>query len=166
VRSAGPRQRTLSSKVKYKISIAVKVVRYLETEACVELNGTLPCLSSFKHEVLNPNGAPLFTQPLQNKAPYTPAAHISRHRHPYDLCIGIRPGNKCACTNYPALMAMMARLSAGGVPWWQPLLSALLLAGTAVVIVRAVAGMFRAQALLSGQGIKVRTYLMALVGKA
>ncbi|OGN72243.1 MAG: hypothetical protein A2X25_00850 [Chloroflexi bacterium GWB2_49_20] len=65
-----------------------------------------------------------------------------------------------------APVAMMARLSAGGVPWWQPPLSALLLAGTAVIIVRAVAGMFRAQALLSGQGIKVRTYLLTLIGKA
>jgi ABC-2 type transport system permease protein len=65
-----------------------------------------------------------------------------------------------------APVAMMARLAAGGVPWWQVPLSALLLAGTAVLIVRAVAGMFRAQALLSGQGIQVKTYLKALVGKA
>jgi ABC-2 type transport system permease protein len=65
-----------------------------------------------------------------------------------------------------APVAMMARLSAGGVAWWQPPLSALLLAGTAVLIVRAVAGMFRAQALLSGQGIKVKTFLMALMGRA
>jgi len=34
-----------------------------------------------------------------------------------------------------------------------------LLAATAVLIVRAVAGMFRAQALLSGQGFKLKTYL-------
>ncbi len=64
-----------------------------------------------------------------------------------------------------APVAMMARLSAGGVAWWQPLLAAVLLAGTAVLIVRAVAGMFRAQALLSGQGFKLKTYLRALVGK-
>jgi ABC-2 type transport system permease protein len=62
-------------------------------------------------------------------------------------------------------VAMMARLSAGGVAWWQPLLAAVLLAGTAVLIVRAVAGMFRAQALLSGQGFKIKTYLQALAGK-
>jgi len=40
-----------------------------------------------------------------------------------------------------------------------------LLAATAVLIVRAVAGMFRAQALLSGQGFKLKTYLRALAGK-
>jgi len=62
-------------------------------------------------------------------------------------------------------VAMMARLAAGVVPWWQPPLAALLLVLSAVLIVRAVAGMFRAQALLSGQSIKVRTYLNALLGK-
>ncbi|MEZ0395311.1 MAG: ABC transporter permease [Anaerolineales bacterium] len=64
-----------------------------------------------------------------------------------------------------APVAMMARLSVGGVVWWQPPLAALLLAATAVLIVRAVAGMFRAQALLSGQPVKVKTYLRALMGK-
>jgi ABC-2 type transport system permease protein len=64
-----------------------------------------------------------------------------------------------------APVAMMARLSSGGVAWWQPWLAALLLAGTAVLIVRAVAGMFRAQSLLSGQGFNVKIYLRALVGK-
>ncbi len=64
-----------------------------------------------------------------------------------------------------APVAMMARLSLGGVAWWQPPLAALLLAATAVLIVRAVAGMFRAQTLLSGQPVRVRTYLRALIGK-
>jgi ABC-2 type transport system permease protein len=64
-----------------------------------------------------------------------------------------------------APVAMMARLSAGGVAWWQPWLSALLLAGTAVLIVRGVSGMFHAQALLSGQEFKVKKYFRALVGK-
>jgi ABC-2 type transport system permease protein len=64
-----------------------------------------------------------------------------------------------------APVAMMARLSAGGVAWWQPLLAAVLLAATAALIVRAVAGMFRAQALLSGQGFKLKTYVRALCGK-
>ena len=62
-------------------------------------------------------------------------------------------------------VAMMARLAAGGVPWWQPPLAAVLLALTAILIVRAVAGMFRAQSLLSGQPIKVGIFLKALVGK-
>jgi ABC-2 type transport system permease protein len=64
-----------------------------------------------------------------------------------------------------APVAMMARLSAGVVAWWQPWLAALLLVGTAVLIVRAVAGMFRAQALLSGQTFNLKAYLRALVGK-
>jgi len=64
-----------------------------------------------------------------------------------------------------APVAMMARLSAGGVPWWHPILAALLLAATAILIVRAVAGMFRAQMLLSGQGIKIKTYFQALLGQ-
>ncbi|MCS7011461.1 MAG: ABC transporter permease [Anaerolineales bacterium] len=64
-----------------------------------------------------------------------------------------------------APVAMMARLSMGGVAWWQPPLSALLLAATAVLIVRAVAGMFRAQVMLSGQPIKIKTYVQALMGK-
>ena len=64
-----------------------------------------------------------------------------------------------------APVAMMARLSAGGVGWWQPLLAAVLLAATAVLIVHLVAGMFRAQALLSGQTFTLKAYLRALSGK-
>jgi ABC-2 type transport system permease protein len=64
-----------------------------------------------------------------------------------------------------APVAMMARLSAGGVVWWQPLLAVVLLAGTAVLIVRLVAGMFRAQALLSGQAFNLKAYLRALAGR-
>jgi ABC-2 type transport system permease protein len=64
-----------------------------------------------------------------------------------------------------APVAMMARLSAGGVTWWHPLLAAVLLAATAALIVRAVSGMFRAQALLSGQAFNLKTYFRALAGK-
>jgi ABC-2 type transport system permease protein len=64
-----------------------------------------------------------------------------------------------------APVAMMARLSAGGVVWWQPWLAVALLAGTIVLIIRAVAGMFRAQVLLSGQGFKFQTFFRALAGK-
>jgi ABC-2 type transport system permease protein len=62
-------------------------------------------------------------------------------------------------------VAMMSRLAAGGVPWWQPPLAAVLLALTAVLVVKSVAGMFRAQTLLSGQPIKLKTFLRALIGK-
>jgi len=64
-----------------------------------------------------------------------------------------------------APVAMMARISIGTVPWWHIALAAVLLALTALLILRAVAGMFRAQALLSGQGFNVKMYLRALVGK-
>lgn len=64
-----------------------------------------------------------------------------------------------------APVAMMARLASGGVPNWQLLLTGFLLAVTAVLIVRAVAGMFRAQSLLSGQPIKVKNYLTSLWGR-
>jgi ABC-2 type transport system permease protein len=64
-----------------------------------------------------------------------------------------------------APVAMMARLSAGGVPWWQPILAAALMAGTSVVIVRAVANIFRAQVLVSGQTFQTKTYFSALFGR-
>jgi ABC-2 type transport system permease protein len=65
-----------------------------------------------------------------------------------------------------APVAMLSRLAGAQIPWWQPTLSAVLCAGTAMLIVRAVAGMFRAQNLLSGQTFKARIFLKALIGKA
>jgi ABC-2 type transport system permease protein len=64
-----------------------------------------------------------------------------------------------------APVAMMARISAGGVAWWQAPVAAVLLALTAVLILRTVARMFRAQALLAGQGFNTKKFLRALVGK-
>lgn len=63
-------------------------------------------------------------------------------------------------------VAMMTRLAATSVPFWQPLLAALLQAGTAYLIVRSVAGMFRAQHLLAGQAFNYKLFLKALAGKA
>jgi ABC-2 type transport system permease protein len=65
-----------------------------------------------------------------------------------------------------APVAMMTRLSAGEVPFWQTLLSAALLAVTAVLVVRAVARMFRAQTILSGQPFSRKVFFDALFGKA
>ena len=65
-----------------------------------------------------------------------------------------------------APVAMMARLAAAGVPWWQPFVAAVLLAATAFIIVRAVAGMFRSQTLLSGQAFNLKVYFRALLGRA
>jgi ABC-2 type transport system permease protein len=64
-----------------------------------------------------------------------------------------------------APMTMMLRLSVGGVPWWQPPLAVGLLLITVYFILRAVAGVFRAQHLLSGQSFSVTRYLGALLGR-
>jgi ABC-2 type transport system permease protein len=61
---------------------------------------------------------------------------------------------------------MMMRLTVGGVPLWQPLLAAALLVLTAILVLRAVAGMFHAQNLLSGQSFSVRRFYGALLGRA
>jgi ABC-2 type transport system permease protein len=63
-------------------------------------------------------------------------------------------------------IAMMTRLAAGGVPFWQPVLAAILLVITAVWVVRSVARMFRAQTILSGQPFSRKLFINALVGKA
>jgi len=64
-----------------------------------------------------------------------------------------------------APVAMMARMAATQVPTWQVLLAVLLLLGFAYLITRSVAGLFRAQTLLSGQNFSAKTYFMALFGK-
>jgi len=61
-----------------------------------------------------------------------------------------------------APVAMMTRLAAGGVPLWQTLLSSILLAITAVLIVRSVARMFRAQTILSGQPFSRKLFFNTL----
>jgi len=63
----------------------------------------------------------------------------------------------------PILMIM--RLTVGGVPLWQPLLAAVLLALTAILVIRAVARMFHAQNLLSGQSFSARRFYAALLGR-
>jgi ABC-2 type transport system permease protein len=65
-----------------------------------------------------------------------------------------------------APMTMMLRLSAGSVPMWQLLLAVGLLLITVYFILRAVARVFHAQYLLSGQTFSVKRYFGALVGKA
>jgi len=61
-----------------------------------------------------------------------------------------------------APVVMVMRLSAGPVPWWHLLLSVCLLAATAYLALRAVASLFRAQILLSGQPFSVRRFLSAV----
>jgi len=57
---------------------------------------------------------------------------------------------------------MMLRLMSGGVPWWQPPLAAGLLCLTALWVMRAVARLFRAQLLLTGQEITPKRLYRAL----
>jgi ABC-2 type transport system permease protein len=63
-------------------------------------------------------------------------------------------------------VAMMTRLAAGEVPLWQLLLAAAFLAATAALVLRAVAGMFRAQTLLTGQPFSLKRLLDALAGRS
>ena len=65
-----------------------------------------------------------------------------------------------------APVLMMMRLTDGSVPLWQLLLSAALMLGTAYLIVRAVAAMFHAQNLLSGQPFSPKRFFRALLGRA
>lgn len=60
---------------------------------------------------------------------------------------------------------MLVRLVVGGVPWWQLALSLTLLTLTAWFVVRAIANMFHAQHLLSGQPFAVRRYLRVVLGR-
>ncbi len=63
-------------------------------------------------------------------------------------------------------VSMMARLSAGTVPFLEILLSIAILVVTIYLVVRAIAGLFRAQYLLSGQSFRLVSFLKALIGKA
>ena len=63
-------------------------------------------------------------------------------------------------------VTMMARLAAGPVPAWQLLASLVLFAAAAFAILRAAAGLFRAQNLLSGQPFKLGLLFKALSSKA
>jgi ABC-2 type transport system permease protein len=63
-------------------------------------------------------------------------------------------------------ITMMLRLAATTVPLWQNLLAIALLVGSVALAMRAAADMFRAQSLLSGQSFKLKTFLLALVGRA
>lgn len=65
-----------------------------------------------------------------------------------------------------APVAMLTRLAGGNVPIWQVILSAVLLFATCIVVVRSVAGLFRAQTLLAGQSFNLKLFIMALAGRA
>jgi ABC-2 type transport system permease protein len=62
-----------------------------------------------------------------------------------------------------APVTMIMRVTVGGVPTWQLLLAVVLMILAAIVVVRSVAKLFRAQILLSGQPFSLRRFLRALV---
>lgn len=62
-------------------------------------------------------------------------------------------------------VSMMTRLAASNVPFWQTGLAVLLLLATAYLFVRASAGLFRAQNLLSGKTVNTRDFIKALAGR-
>jgi ABC-2 type transport system permease protein len=63
-------------------------------------------------------------------------------------------------------VTMIMRVTIGGVPTWQLILAVVLMVLTAVVIIRSVARLFRAQILLSGQPFSARRFLKALISEA
>jgi ABC-2 type transport system permease protein len=65
-----------------------------------------------------------------------------------------------------APMAMMTRLAVGPVAGWQLGVAVVLLLATIGLVIRSVAGLFRAQNLLSGQSFSLQYLFKALSGKA
>lgn len=63
-------------------------------------------------------------------------------------------------------VSMMTRLATADVPIWQLILAVLLLVGTVYLVLRAVAGMFRTQNLLSGQSFKIGVFFKELFGRS
>jgi ABC-2 type transport system permease protein len=61
---------------------------------------------------------------------------------------------------------IMTRISSGAVPLWQILLSIGLMISMFIFLIRGVAGMFRAQLLLTGQKFNLRKYIRAVISGA
>jgi ABC-2 type transport system permease protein len=64
-----------------------------------------------------------------------------------------------------APVTMIARMAVSDVPAWQPPLAAALQLATAVLLLRLVARMFRAQQLLPGQAFTTGRYFRVLLGR-
>jgi ABC-2 type transport system permease protein len=67
---------------------------------------------------------------------------------------------------FTAPVSMITRLTAGSVPTWQLTLSLGLMLVTAILVAKAVAGLFRAQTMLTGQNFNLLLFLKALIGRA
>jgi ABC-2 type transport system permease protein len=85
----------------------------------------------------------------------------------FSLMLAMRPHSPLAVglSIFPlsAPIMMITRLTVGNVPLWQPIIAAVLTIIMAVLIMRAVARMFRAQMLLSGQPFSIQRYAKALI---
>jgi ABC-2 type transport system permease protein len=64
-----------------------------------------------------------------------------------------------------APVAMMTRLASTQVPLWQIGLALVLLALTALYFIRAAAGLFHAQNLLTGKSLSAKAFILALLGR-
>jgi ABC-2 type transport system permease protein len=64
-----------------------------------------------------------------------------------------------------APVTMMTRLASGNVPVIQPIVSIVILLATSFIAIRMVAGLFRAQVLLSGQSFNLKRLFRAFAGK-
>jgi ABC-2 type transport system permease protein len=62
-------------------------------------------------------------------------------------------------------IAMVARMAATDIPWWQSLIAALLQLAAIIFIIRLVARLFHAQTLLSGQSVSAKQYYKVLMGR-
>jgi ABC-2 type transport system permease protein len=85
----------------------------------------------------------------------------------FSIMLAMRPHSPLAValSIFPlsAPIMMITRLTVGNVPLWQPIVAAVLSIIMAVFIIRAVARMFRAQMLLSGQPFSIQRYVKALM---
>ena len=85
----------------------------------------------------------------------------------FSLMLAMRPNSPLAIglSLFPlsAPIMMITRLTIGNVPIWQPILASILTIGMAILIISAVARMFRAQLLLSGEPFSLQRYLRALM---
>lgn len=66
---------------------------------------------------------------------------------------------------FTAPNTIMTRMAVGPVPLWQLLTAIILMILTIILLIRAVAGMFRAQLLLTGKKFNIGLFIRALLGK-
>jgi len=63
-------------------------------------------------------------------------------------------------------VGMMTRLAAAEIPIWQPILAAILLLVTVILVIRGVAKLFKTQTMLTGQKFTLTAFLKVFLQKA